>query len=69
MIESKMVNEWKAEGQTRTLLRVLRRRFGPLPSEVEKATLSCTDAARIDAWVDAAVTVTSLDEFRREVGL
>jgi hypothetical protein len=72
VIRSRVVEEWKAEakqegemeGTVKTLLRVLRRRFGDLPSDVEMQIRGTTDRTLLDQWTDLAATAASLDDFR-----
>ena len=53
--------EGKAEGKAETLLRLLRRRFGPVP-ESARARVAVGSAAEIDAWLDALLDAQSLTE-------
>jgi hypothetical protein len=57
------INEGEVMGRAASLLRVLRKRFTVVPPELEARLLALTDAARLDALLDAAVTVASLEEF------
>jgi hypothetical protein len=73
MIESKLVNEWKADAALKAklaaLLRFLRGWLKTIPPELEEELRARVDPASIDAWIDAAASASSLDEFRREAGL
>ena len=85
VIESTIVNEWKAEarregfekgelkGERRakaeTLLRLIQKRHGGMPEDLGNAIRGCEDTAKLDAWIDATVTASSLDDFRRLAGL
>ena len=51
----------RAEGKAETLLRLLRRRFGPVP-ESARARVAVGSAAEIDAWLDALLDAQSLTE-------
>ena len=51
----------KAEGKAETLLRLLHRRFGPVP-ESARARMAVGSAAEIDAWLDALLDAQSLTE-------
>ncbi len=51
----------KAEGKAETLLRLLQRRFGPVP-ESARARVAVGSAAEIDAWFDALLDAHSLTE-------
>ncbi len=57
-------DEGRQEGELlssqRTLLRQLRLRFGRVPRPVEQAVRGTTDLARLDAWLDAVVTASTL---------
>ncbi|MEP7120378.1 MAG: DUF4351 domain-containing protein [Byssovorax sp.] len=52
------------EGARLTLLRQLRRRFGPLPDRVV-VRVNTVDAALLEVWIDLVVTETTLDEVLR----
>ena len=53
--------EGRAEGKAETLLRLLQRRFGPVP-ERARARVAVGSAAEIDAWFDALLDAHSLTE-------
>ena len=53
--------EGKAEGKAETLLRLLQRRFGPVP-ESTRARVVVGSAAEIDVWIDALLDAQSLAE-------
>ncbi len=57
----KLRQEGRLEGQRRTLLRQLRRKFGPLPPDAETRG-AAADEATLDLWTDRVLTATSLDE-------
>jgi hypothetical protein len=76
--DSQQVLEWIAEGEAKgeargeakALLRVLARRFPPgAPADMVAAIQAMRDLARLEAWVDAAVTADSLEAFRQAAGL
>jgi hypothetical protein len=69
MKEPQIVLEWKASAKSDALVRVLQRRFPPVPRDLEERIRSCTDADQLDRWIDTAAPATSLEEFRREAGL
>src|SRR5205823_2252681 len=60
MVQSQQVLEWqaeaRAEGRAEAILRILRLRFGSVPAEVETSIRGTLDVARLDQWVDVAVT-------------
>jgi hypothetical protein len=70
MIESPVVAEWRQEGERKgrieSLLRVLRRRFKAVPPDLETKIRACEELDQMDRWMDAAVDVTTLDEFRQQ---
>lgn len=77
MLESSIVDEWRAEGRAEgmveawrdNLLRVLQFRFpASVPVVLEAAIQSQTDRDKLSAWFDAALRVASLEEFRAVVG-
>ena len=51
----------KAEGKAETLLRLLRRRFHAVSSEVE-ARVQKADGAQLDEWLDRFVDAKALTE-------
>ena len=51
----------RAEGKAETLLRLLQRRFGPVPGNA-RARVAVGSAAEIDAWLDALLDAQSLTE-------
>jgi hypothetical protein len=75
--DSQQVLEWIAEGEAKgmlqgqadALLRVLARRFPPgATAEIESA-IRAADLQRLEAWLDAARAVDSLQAFRQAAGL
>jgi hypothetical protein len=56
--------ERKAGLQTRqqTLVRLLRRRFGDVRSEVVSAVEATADVEQLDTWLDRLVTARTMDE-------
>ena len=60
-----VAEEWKeagrAEGKTETLLRQLERRFGAVPDDARIRILAAP-VGDIDAWLDAFVSASSLDD-------
>ena len=62
--------ERKAEAKVEILVRLLARRFRvALPEELEARIRSTADLATLDAWIDASVEATDLDDFRRMCGI
>ena len=85
MVESLQVLEWMAQGEARgeergeargeargetnSLLRLLEKRFAPLPSEFQQLIRSATDLKLIRSWFDTALEAGSLEDFRTASGL
>jgi hypothetical protein len=44
------------------LLRILAARGFEIPERVHKRVLECTDLGQLEAWADAAVKATSVDD-------
>jgi hypothetical protein len=65
MIQSKVVNGWKAEERVEALLEVLDLRFGSIPSDLETTIRAMSDLATLKKWVAAAVTAGTLADFRQ----
>ena len=53
--------EGRAEGKAETLLRLLQRRFGPVPQST-RARVAVGSASEIDVWFDALLDAHSLTE-------
>ncbi len=53
------------QGEAKVLLRLLQRKFGPLPSGMEERVLSA-DGDRILSWADRVLTASDLDEVFRD---
>lgn len=80
MLDSRFVDEWKAEvmalgeaegmvlGRRENLMRVLQFRFPtPVPSDLETVIQAQTDLDTLSRWFDASLRAASLDEFRAAV--
>ena len=57
----------RAKGQAETLLRLLHRRFGPLPESVE-ARIRASVALDVDAWIDTVLEAKSVDDVLAAAG-
>lgn len=84
VIESQVVKDWtaaarlegikegrkegKIEGKIETLLPFLRK-LGTVPPELEQAIRAVADPARVDALIAAALSSTTIDDFRRAADL
>jgi len=58
----------KIKGKAESLLRLLHRRFGPLPANVEPM-LNGAKGEQLDAWFDAALDAPSLEAVFRDVSV
>ena len=58
----KLVTTSEARGEARAVLTVLEARGIDVPAEIRSRIAECTDPVVLDAWVRAAVTVSSVDE-------
>ena len=54
----------KAEGKAETLLKQLERRFGAVPED-SRARVLAAPVEDLDAWLDAVISVSSLDDVFR----
>jgi hypothetical protein len=57
-----LLDQGRAEGEARMLLRVLAARGFALPDEIRERVVGCTDVAQLEAWADRAVTAERLAE-------
>jgi L-fucose isomerase-like protein len=77
MIESLLVREWKAaaeaEGRLESridwLVRVVKGKYKVAAEEVSEGIRACRDPEKLDRWLDVALMVDTLEEFRRQTGL
>jgi hypothetical protein len=67
MIESPLIREITAERSHKHILRALRTRFGPLPSELEAEVKSIFDETVLDAAIELAVSSPDLERFGAEL--
>ncbi|HCF59602.1 MAG TPA: hypothetical protein DFS52_16605, partial [Myxococcales bacterium] len=65
LVVSKAVRQWldegRADGIASSLLRLLERRFGPLPEEVRKRAASAS-IPQLEHWLDRSINASSLSE-------
>ncbi|WP_414512296.1 Rpn family recombination-promoting nuclease/putative transposase [Nostoc sp. PCC 9305] len=61
-IEQRGIQQGVQQGARQQLIRVLRRRFGEIPHEVE-ARLEGESVEKLETLMDSAIAVSSLDEF------
>jgi hypothetical protein len=64
MIESPLIQEIVAEARAKSVLRVLSRRFGAVPQDVDAAVRGIQDDTRLEGLLDAAVDCADLEQFR-----
>jgi hypothetical protein len=67
MIESPLIREIVGEGRHRDILRALRTRFGPVPSELEAEVKSILDESVLDTVVELAASSADLEHFGTEL--
>jgi hypothetical protein len=70
--EAKGKAKGKAEGKAETLLRVLRKRCREapeLPEDLAAAVRACTDGGQLERWLDVALEVETLAQFRQQAGV
>ena len=62
--------EGKTEANVKTLLRLLTKRFqAALPGELEARIRSTADLDKLDAWIDASLEASDMEDFRRMCGI
>ncbi len=66
---SKAEAKAKIEAKAESLLRVMQKRYRKLPEELTAAIRVCTDGEQLDRWLDLALEVKSLKQFRQQAGL
>ena len=81
MIESTLVREWKdaariegkIEGKIETevewLMRVVKGKYKGEAEQVSEGIRACRDPQTLDRWLDVALMVDTLEEFRKQTGL
>ncbi|MEV5889859.1 hypothetical protein [Nonomuraea fuscirosea] len=52
----------EALGEAESILKILNKRGIPVTDEARERILACTDTTILDAWLDRALTATSIDE-------
>jgi hypothetical protein len=67
MIEPPLIREIIAESRHKTLLRMLRNCFGPVPPELEAEVRSILDKTVLDTAVDLAMSSPDLEHFGAEL--
>jgi hypothetical protein len=73
VIESVIVNEWKAEATIKSkiddLVKLVEARFGPVPADAKAKIESTNSPALLQQWILLAGKANSLDDFRRDAGV
>jgi len=59
------IRKGRLEGEAKLLLRILPRRFGPLPDEISKRVY-WADPETIETWVDRVLDAESLEDIFSE---
>ena len=59
-VMEKMIENFIAEGEAKSLIRLLERRFGPLPAAV-RSRIDGADLTQLGAWIDRVLDAKSLD--------
>jgi hypothetical protein len=59
-MQAKGRQEGALRAQQRTLMRLLRRRFGDVPEAIATVVNTCSDDQQLDAWLDNFATARSL---------
>ena len=57
-----LLDQGRAEGEAKMLLRILAARGFALPDEIRERVTSCTDLAQLESWGERSVTATSVTE-------
>jgi hypothetical protein len=57
------------EGKVDTLLRILRRKPGGTPADLEQAICAVEDLDRLDSFIETVLSTATVEDFRRTVGL
>jgi len=61
--------EARVDNQAESLRRLLRRRWGTLPTDLVAVIETCRETATLERWFDLAIDATSLANFRELAGL
>jgi hypothetical protein len=67
MIESPLIREILAERSHKNILRILQRRLGAVPPDVEAEVKSILDETVLDSVIDLAVACSSVEQFGAEL--
>lgn len=60
-LEARGQAKGRAEGRAEMLVRLLTRKFGPLP-DAAQTKITTASVQRLDEWADRLLTATTLDE-------
>jgi hypothetical protein len=69
VIESSVVNEWKADQAAIMVIAVLEAKFGTVPPELDARIRAPRHLSILQTWVTQAATAATLDDFRKAAGL
>ena len=69
MIESVIVNEWKAQVRVQDIIGILADKFGSVPAELQAKLEATTALDVLHRWVILSARADSLDTFRRDAGV
>ena len=67
--ELKGIEKGERLAKVEMLLRLIHKRYTTMPEDLGMAIRACQDTTKFDVWIDATVTATSLDDYRRITGL
>ena len=67
LMESPLLQKWLSEaeqrGERQMLVKLLSRKFGPLPEAVAEQLATITERERLEQLMDVAIDATSLEDF------
>lgn len=61
-MESWVYKQGEARGEAKALLRVLRARGFSVPDDLRERILACTDADKLETWLDRAVVAGRIED-------
>lgn len=64
----RLLLEGEVKGEAKMLIRALERRFGAVAPELRERIGSCPNTERLEAWLDLAMSTSSLAEFTEKMG-
>jgi hypothetical protein len=70
MVKSQVMEQSRAEGEQASLLRILRGRTKQeIPKDLIEKINDTVDRVQLQAWIDLAINVDTIDDFRKPAGL